>query len=604
MTTSPDSLRLFRQNLNRLKEELEKAGSKVFVEDLNGAVPSSDSIRYSNQNSNLEAAVRRIREAFDGQNLNQLILASDGIINQGGDLQDLNASFRVHSIGLGNPKQSRDLTIRDLRYNKTTFLGNQFPVQVEILGTGLKSNSIGISLLENGKLLEKRQVSLSPSGLASAEFMLKADKKGLHEYVVSLDAQEGEITLENNRRIFFIEVATNRQKVLLLAASPHPDLKAIRSALEPLEQIELSTCIGGLDAFRPDSYNLVILHQLPDKQGNFATQVNQYLQGSGTAVWLIGTSFTDFGKLRSSAASWLGIGNSIGRHEESGNQFDETFQGYLFEEEYRKILGELPPVKVPGTSFTWKGSSETVIRQLIGRVSTPTPLLSVQDGKGVRRAVFWGDGLWLWRLNEFGRSEKTLAVDNLIQKTALLLLSDSRKKQLVVTGNADEYAESEVPAFRIETFNQLMEPVYDQKVGFRVTGNSGKSFDYQFVTATGNPQFRIQSLPPGAYHYAASARIDGKDAADEGNFIVRAFDLEARELAANHALLQELARKGKGRFTGINGMMQLAAASEIPPPTIEFTEWNENLLGLKTLLIILLSLLCLEWLYRKFFGVL
>ena len=602
LATRPDSLLAFRKNLMLLKEKLEKTGSQVFLEDLNTAAGNPDSIRFRNESSNLEAAVRRIRESFEGQNLNQIILASDGIINQGSDLQDLSPAFRMHCIGLGNPRQSKDLKIKEIRFNKTAYLGNQFPISVEAAGSGLRSGLVAVSLSENGRLLEKRQISLSPVGLANTVFMVKADKKGMHEYRIELDAQEGEITLENNKRVVFVEVATSRQKVLLLASCPHPDLKAIRSALESLDQIELQTCVGGLDAFRSEPFNLVILHQLPDKSGTFNQQVSRILEGSGTAVWLISTAFTDFSRLRTAAAAWLNVQGGGGQVEESGNQFDENFQGFQYGEEDRKVLSALPPVKTPGASYSWKGASETIIRQMIGRVATPTAMFSVQNGANARRAIFWGDGLWLWRLNNYARNENTVAVDQLIQKTVLLLLSQSRKKPLLVNGNSDEYAESEIPSFRIETFNELMEPVYDQKVRFSISGTSGKSGDYQFVTSRGNPVFKTQSLPPGAYHYTASCRIDGKEVSEEGNFIIRAFDLETRDLTANHALLQGLSRKGKGLFTGISGMLQLASASEVPAPLIEFTEWNENLLGLKTLLAILLGLLCLEWFLRKYSG--
>lgn len=602
LATGADSLQIFRKNLASLKEKLEKTGSQVFLEDLSSGVSAADSIRFRNESSNLESAIRRIRESYEGQNLTQVIIASDGIINQGSDLQDLNAPFRLHCIGLGNPRQAKDLKIKDLRYNKTAYLGNQFPIAVEISGSGIKSGLLGVSLLENGKLLEKRQVSLSPAGLAGTVFMVKADKKGMHEYRIEVEDQEGEITLENNKRVIFIEVATNRQKVLLMAACPHPDIKAIRSALESLDQIELITCIGGLDAFRPEAYNLVILHQLPDKAGTFNPQVSSFLNSPGTAVWLISTAFTDFSKLRNAAAGWLNVQGGAGQVEESGNQFEEQFQGFQYDEEDRKVLADLPPVKTPGASYSWKGTSETILRQMIGKVATPTPMFSIQNGANSRRSVFWGDGIWLWRLNNYARNENTRAVDNLIQKTVLLLLSQSRKKQLLVNGNSDEYAESEIPAFRIETFNELMEAVYDQKVRFSISGNTGKSGEYQFVTAPGNPVFKIQSLPPGAYNYVASTRIDGKDVTEEGNFIVRAFDLETRDLTANHALLQSLSRKNKGIFTGISGMLRLASDAETPSPLIEFTEWNENLLGLKSLLITLLCLLCLEWFLRKYSG--
>ena len=604
LSTSKDSLNAFLRGIEAFRKQLESSGNKVFVENLAGPADSLSSLPFNREGSNLEAAIRRIRESYEGRNLAQVVLASDGIINNGSDLQDFKPPFRLHTIALGNPVQARDLFIRDLRCNRIAYLGNQFPVGVDVRGTGLRKNTVNVLLKEGEKILESRLLTLSPSGLAKAEFSIAASKAGIREFSVELEPQEGEITLENNRRVFFVETVRQKQKVLILAASPHPDIKAIRNALEPVEQLEVTSCISGMDDFRPDNYSLVIMHQLPDPRGSFAPQVSRFLQSSEAAIWLFVTDFTDFNRLRNETSAWLKLNGARGKTEESGNRFEDDFQGFQYEEQYRDILAGLPPVKSPGLAFGWKGSSETILRQMIGRFPTPFSLLSIQMQETSRRAIFWGDGLWLWRQNEYGRTENTLAVDNLIRKTARFLLSQQNKKQLQVIGTADEYAGSENPSFRIETFNQLMEPLYDQKVLLQISGKKSKILDYNFITAKGNPPLKISNLPAGIWHYEATAIIDGKELKDEGDFIVRAFDLEARQLVANHSLLKNLARQSGGKFCRISEISKLAVGEGLPPPMLEFTEWNENILSLKFILFSLLFLLGLEWFLRKLNGVL
>ncbi len=601
---NPDSLRIFQEKIIAVKKQLESAGSLVFTENLKGPVDNPGKIVFDQGSTNLEAALRRISSSYEGQNLAQVILASDGIINEGSDLQDAVSPFRIHTIALGNPNPGKDLRISGIRHNKLVYLGNQFPVNVEIQARGTRSSQVSLRLMEGGKLIETKTVGLSPSGLAKAGFSLKALQKGMHEYTVELEAESGEITLENNRRNFFIEVVSEKQKVLLLASCPHPDLKAIRAALEPLEQVELTTLIAGIDPYRPEQYSLVILHQLPDVAGSFGPQVSQFLRKSGTALWLIATPFTDFGRLRNEAGSWINLQGGKGQPEESGNRFEENFQRFSFDEKDRQTLSLLPPVKSPGASFSWKGASETILSQLIGRVASPTPLLSVQTEKDSRRAIFWGDGLWLWRLNEFGKNENTEASDKLIEKTCQLLLSSAKKKQLQVSSMADEYAETDAPSFRVETFNQLMEPVFDKQVKLSISRNGGKPTEYSLITATGNPLLRTQALPAGVYHFSASALIDGKELKDEGDFIVRSFDVEARQLEANHSLLQAISKSGNGLFTHISDMEKIGEKSELPPPLLEFTDWNENLLGVKWMLAMILFFLSAEWLIRKLNGAL
>lgn len=122
------------------------------------------------------------------------------------------------------------------------------------------------------------------------------------------------------------------------------------------------------------------------------------------------------------------------------------------------------------------------------------------------------------------------------------------------------------------------------------------------MTSPGNPQLRTRQLPSGAYHYKATSNIEGKDLVEEGDFVVRAFDLEARQLEASHSLLKGISEKTKGRFYHIADMSKMLENDVIPPPLVEFTDWNENLLGMKWMLIFMLVLLSAEWLLRKMNG--
>ena len=96
----------------------------------------------------------------------------------------------------------------------------------------------------------------------------------------------------------------------------------------------------------------------------------------------------------------------------------------------------------------------------------------------------------------------------------------------------------------------------------------------------------------------------GKPETDEGDFIVRTNDLEAQELEANHRMLTELAVSNQGKAVGIASMESLVAAGELPKPLIEFTDWDENILSMWWILVLLILLLSTEWAVRKWNGVL
>ena len=90
----------------------------------------------------------------------------------------------------------------------------------------------------------------------------------MQHYVVQVQAMEGEFTLQNNIKNVYIDVLDSKEKILVVAASPHPDIKAIRSIVERNENYEFEVYIPGLSpeadrTFKPDNkYDLVIFHDM------------------------------------------------------------------------------------------------------------------------------------------------------------------------------------------------------------------------------------------------------------------------------------------------------------------------------------------------------
>jgi hypothetical protein len=57
-------------------------------------------------------------------------------------------------------------------------------------------------------------------------------KAGLTKYVVQITNLPGEATFTNNIREFYIDVINSKLNIEMIAASPHPDIAAIKSVIE------------------------------------------------------------------------------------------------------------------------------------------------------------------------------------------------------------------------------------------------------------------------------------------------------------------------------------------------------------------------------------
>lgn len=63
-------------------------------------------------------------------------------------------------------------------------------------------------------------------------FQLEAAVQGIQRLEIRITKDVREVNGENNRIAAFVEVVDGKKKILVLASSPHPDIKALRSVVE------------------------------------------------------------------------------------------------------------------------------------------------------------------------------------------------------------------------------------------------------------------------------------------------------------------------------------------------------------------------------------
>ncbi|NJO00610.1 MAG: VWA domain-containing protein, partial [Bacteroidia bacterium] len=233
------------QNLESLRKRL--AGDvNVDVQSLEGGVANQNitQIPLNQPSSNLSEMLRSIQNNYENRNLDRVVLVSDGIHNQGISPDFITYSFPIHTLALGDTTTQRDIRLQAVLANKVAYLGNEFPVVAEIENVGFPNRSLTAYLSQNGQILDRKTVNFQEDNeVQSVTFYTNAKRKGMQHYVVSVDVLENEFTDQNNSRDVYIEVIDGKEKILLVAAAPHPDVKAIRSAIEKMKTTALR-CIS------------------------------------------------------------------------------------------------------------------------------------------------------------------------------------------------------------------------------------------------------------------------------------------------------------------------------------------------------------------------
>ncbi|WP_234733051.1 vWA domain-containing protein [Tellurirhabdus bombi] len=593
--------------LDQVRQQLADQGVEVAVQTLGDSTVNGDlnQVKFTQRSTNLSDLLNNIRSNYEGRNLTDVVLVSDGITNQGVSPTFGRYNFGIHTLGVGDTIPKRDIQIRDAVANRLAYLGNQFPVQVDVASYGFQGKSATVVLRQNGRELSRQTVNFNRAEtFQSVNFQATATQKGVQHLVAEITPQSGEFTTRNNRRDVYIDVIDGKEKILLLALAPHPDIKAIRSIIEKNQNYELDIRIlnaGNADI--PDKvYDLVILHQLPDN-GNLGLPTVQRVLAKTTPVLFIVGNQTSVQALNA-VNPVMQISASGGQLDKVAGRFNADFRQLNLDANKLGLLERMPPVSVPFGDYQLKPASQVVVWQQVGSVKTSKPLLALNLTGPRKAAILAGEGLWEWRLEEFAQTDKQEIIDELLQKVMQLISVKEDRRKLRVYPSRNEFLTGEKVALETEMYNDIYERLYDRPVRLEITSEKAITRTFTYTPTEANSRFEVSNLPDGVYKFRATASLNGKTETANGEFIVRELQLEALNTTADHLLLRQLSQQTGGKFYNTATLASLATDLQNRKPTGRLTssEQLNELINLRWLFFLILALAGIEWGLRKYFG--
>jgi hypothetical protein len=568
------------------------------------AIHSGNGFSFTGKLSDLSLALNEIENRYHNRNVGAVILASDGIFNRGENplYASRNFKYPLYILALGDSSVRRDLIVKNVIHNKYAYLGNLFPAEIILEGNRIGGEETKVTVTSGGKELFSTLVKFSgPGEVKTIPLQLEAKVPGLQRYRVTARPVKDEVNQINNIRDFFVEVIDGRQKILILSYAPHPDIAAIRSALElnPNYEVISETPETFKGNFSP--YSLVILHQLPAGVGSLRLLAG--LPESGVPFWSIAgmqTDANDHAKINPG----IKIPAGRGKVSDALPVIVPEFRLFELSSKAREFIRRMPPLATPFGFYKASNSAQPFMVQKIGSVTTENPLWVFSDVNGRRSAALAGEGLWKWKLYDYSENGSNEIFNELISKTAQYLSIREDKSKFRVSSRVN-FLENEAVEFFAELYNESFEAVNDAEVRLEITDANGKKFDFQF-SKYGNGYFLSAGIfPPGDYKYQASTSVAGKVQKASGSFTVSPIQLETVQITADHQLLFSLAGNNKGKMYYPSTFGELPAdllASE-QVKTITYTTRKLNdLINIGWILLALLALLSLEWFLRKRSG--
>ncbi|MXV17291.1 hypothetical protein [Hufsiella ginkgonis] len=592
----------YEADFKKLVKELE-SNYEVRTFNFGGDMQPGLAFQYGAKLTNISAVFKNISDQFSNRNIGAVVLATDGIYNKGGNPQyeSVNVKSPVYTVALGDTIPRRDILVANVNYNNIVYLDNQFQVEVSVEAYQCKGVSSTLTVSDQtGTLFSKPITINSDEFRITVPVTLLAKKKGIQRFNVRVTPVAKELSAQNNVQTIFMEVLDGKEKVLLVANAPHPDIAAIRQSVEINKNYEVKTVlVNDLKAEDVAEAGLLILHQLPSVSGS-----PEILRAAASKpAWYIIGAQTNVPALNG-LQNALGIASS-GSVQEVTARVKTDFYSFTLTESTKNRLQNFAPLLAPFGNYGLKGPASVLLTQQIGKVVTDNPLLLFADEPQRKIGILAGEGLWRWRLEDFEENENHEAVDELINKTVQYLSTKEDKRKFRVYPARRSFDENERVILNGELYNDSYELVNTPDVNIVLKNGEGNSYNYVFSKTSNAYELDAGVLPAGEYDFSASTKLGKVNHAATGQFIITQQQAEFQRTTANHQLLYEMAAQSTGKMVYPNQLDQLPAmirANEQVKTISYENKRYEDLIDLKVLFFLIAGLLTIEWFARKRSG--
>lgn len=567
--------------------------------------PNMDSLKFDDKITDFSNLLEELYTKYSNRNLGAVIIASDGLYNKG--MNPL-YSFKkldvpIYTIALGDTTIKRDVLIKEVIHNRLAYLGNKFPIKITIEGRQSQGERVQVKVSKKGSILFNKTVDINTNFQNNSfDIILDAKAVGLQRYTVTVSQIENEVTYANNRKDIFIDVLDNRQKILILSNSPHPDIAALKGSIESNENYEVTSKLSKDFKGKIEDFSLVVFHQIPNVEGKSLGLVTEALDNNIPSLFVAGIQM-DFTKFNS-----LNLGFSFnqtnGNYNETNAHFNTGFTSFTLSDESKRMVRRYPPLSMPFGQFDFSSGVSSVVFQRVGTIETEKPLMAFNKINDDKIGLIAAEGIWRWKNFCYLENNSHDAFNELILKQVQFLAAKEDKSQFRVSSGSN-FLENEPLIFNGEVYNESYELINDPDVSMQISDEEGNEFNFEFSKYNDRYRLEAGSLPVGNYYYVAKTRQGGKNLKETGEFSVSAIQLEQLNTQADHHLLYKFAEENGGEMlmpSELDQLTLLIANNNRVHATSYESKKLSDLINIPWILFIILGLLSLEWLLRKRFG--
>ncbi len=594
--------------------ELFSFGSKV----TRVKTDSIDKLNFSESNTDFSRIFSNIQK--EEQNISAIAIVSDGVITEGSNpvFTAEKMGIPVFVVGIGDSTSHNDVEIKNVIFNEFIYAGTPTTIVASVANKGFAGKNVTVSLYENDKPVEQKSTVLSEDGIQNEEFTYTPKEGGEKKLTAVVSNLEGEYTKANNKKVFFINVLSNKIKILLLSGSPSPDQAIMKTILEEDPNLSVNsltyiasskTLESGSKEKLIDSADIFFMIGFPSKE--VPDDIIKRILARNKPFLFTLTDAVDLNKLKYFQND---LAFNITR---LGQGFNEI-QPNISQDQAKNVLlqnnspdnitawNNLPPALQLNYQITARPEAEIIARIKTNNVPLNSPLILTKRIGTKRSVTILAKDIWRWKLET---APKNLDLfDRFISGTVKWLNSSEEQKQVRIKTSKKIYALGEEIEFSGEVYDESFNPISDAEVSVNISGGDQKNEIRLNAIGSGLYEGKFQTNKPGDYNYTGSADRSGKKiGTDAGKFNVGEVDVEMADPRMNYEFLSSLARQTGGSFYKYDNYSGLfdqlnKINSESSREKINVSEinlWSDEWLLALTILVF-----SIEWFIRKRAGML
>lgn len=596
----------------------------AFGQDLDPDV-AADSMSFRRSGTNISEALDGSARVFANQNLGAVVLITDGITTAGvNPLYSLDQfQLPVFTVLVGDTTEQKDVRVADVLFNEIAYLENETPVKVKVKSRGYDAEQLRVTISGEGKVLGSQTVAITAAEPdVDVDFLVKPERTGIVQYTISVAPLPEEISTRNNTKNIFINVLETKVKIALFGGFPHPDVGALRNAMDRDDRYEMTeflhetgaTFYNDPSAANLKDFDLFILHNFPFNQSDvpLLDRIKAEVEERKVPLMTFVGKYTQINLLQRSLGDYLGIvpGTVVNNAEEAQINFKPDYKNhstFTFDESWIQLMNSAPPLYRNQSS--WKGSGDTKILATarIKGIALDYPVYGLQNKLGRKNMVFVGENFWRTRAHVYVEREDFSAFDQWIYNNIQWLIVKEDKRKFKVRPSKRLFTGQEPVLFRGEAYDDSYNPLPGVDVKLTLTDPNQKENVY-YLNETGNARYflELNNLGEGTYEYAAEGTKNGVTiGTDRGQFSIGRSNIETFRLTADKDLLEQVALRTGGSFATAREMDRVAddiLQLNSLKPVVSYQTRRLGFTEFPWIFFVLLALLGLEWILRKRFS--